>query len=74
MSIRAFSTRWCQHADVITFLLVVKVSSPKDGLPLANPLSKSMWSEVDADKIADDDEMPIGSLRFLRSQVELECE
>jgi hypothetical protein len=55
-------------------LSTATVSAPKDGLPLVNPLSKSMWSELDTGIIKDDDNIPIGSLRFLRSQVELECE
>jgi len=54
-------------------LSTATISAPKDGLPIMNPLSKSSWNEAEFNCSKDDENVPIGSLRFLRSQVELEC-
>jgi polyribonucleotide nucleotidyltransferase len=54
-------------------LSTATISEPREGLSIVNPLSKSLWNEVDVNNNKDDERIPIGSLRFLRSQVELEC-
>lgn len=71
----------CVHGSAVfsrgetQVLSTTTISAPRDGLPIINPLSKSLWNEsvTDSSSKKDDDNVPIGSLRFLRSQVELEC-
>lgn len=55
-------------------LSTATISAPRDGLPIINPLAKSPWNEpTDPSNFKEDPNVPVGSLRFLRSQVELEC-
>ena len=54
-------------------LSTATISAPRDGMPLMNPLSRPSWSDGDSSIIKDDEKVPVGSLRFLRSQAEMEC-
>lgn len=55
-------------------LSTATISAPKDGTPIINPFVNPLWKEdAKDDDNADDEKVPVGSLRFLRSQVELEC-
>jgi len=53
-------------------LCTVTVGAPKEGLPQVGPYISS----VEGSKVlkADDDKVPVGSLRFLRSQAEMESD
>ena len=54
-------------------LSTATISAPRDGMPLINPLSRPSWSDGDSTVSKDDEKIPVGSLRFLRSQAEMEC-
>ena len=55
-------------------LSTATLSAPSDGIPIVNPFAQSLWNVVETNNDKDDEKIPVGSLRFLRSQAELECE
>lgn len=54
-------------------LCTATISAPRDGIPIVHPYINSLWNEEKSSESKDDEKIPIGSLRFLRSQVEMEC-
>lgn len=54
-------------------LSTATLSAPSDGMPIINPFAPSMWNTDDTSNDKDDEKIPVGSLRFLRSQAKLEC-
>ncbi|KAL3800161.1 hypothetical protein HJC23_001082 [Cyclotella cryptica] len=55
-------------------LCTATISAPRDGIPIVNPYLSSLRNEGDSSESKDDEKIPIGSLRFLRSQVEMESD
>ena len=54
-------------------ICTASIGAPSDGVPHASPYSDSSFDVTESSRDAETNDNLVGSLRFLRSQVEMEC-